>query len=148
MTDDMEMESEIAEFNLDAIEGPEHPGVPSGFACPDCGGAPSELRNGALFPFPCRGGPAWSPPRLPAEQSEALEAALWTALRALEERAALAGRLVERLQKRGNGRSAAFFQRQSDESKHRAAVIRQVLISGATAAVDGRAADDGEQVGN
>jgi two-component system, chemotaxis family, protein-glutamate methylesterase/glutaminase len=128
--EDMEYESEVDEFNLGALEDDRHrPGVPSGFACPDCGGALWELRDGELVRFRCRVGHAWSPTNLLAQQSEALETALWTALRALEERAALAATLAERLEGLGNLRSAQRFREQSEAARHRAGVIRQVLLN-------------------
>ena len=57
-----------------------------------------------------------------AKQSEGVETALWTALRALEERAALCNRVAERLLKRGTGHSADRFLEQARDSKQRAAV--------------------------
>src|SRR3954453_7760565 len=100
----------MAEFQLSAIETDHHPGTPSGFACPDCGGALWELHEGEMVRFRCRVGHAWSPGSLMAQQAEALETALWTALRALEERAALADRVAERLKRRGNLLSSQRFQ--------------------------------------
>jgi chemotaxis methyl-accepting protein methylase len=59
----------------------------SGFSCPDCNGVLWEIRDGALERFRCRVGHAWSPEGLMTQQSEGLEAALWIAMRSLEERA-------------------------------------------------------------
>lgn len=128
MPDDMEIESDFAEFDLSVLESRNHPGTPSGFACPDCGGALWELNEHEMVRFRCRVGHAWSATSLLAEQSEALETALWTALRALEERAELTARLADRLDPQGSQRSAQRFRRQSEESKSRAALIRQVLL--------------------
>jgi two-component system, chemotaxis family, protein-glutamate methylesterase/glutaminase len=129
MPDDMEIESEFAELDLDAIEDKDHPGTPSGFACPDCGGALWEIRDGELVRFRCRVGHAYTANGLLAEQSEALETALWTALRALEERSALAIRVAERVRARGNDRTATKFEEQAQQSRQRAAMLRQILLS-------------------
>jgi two-component system chemotaxis response regulator CheB len=126
--DDLKRETEITAFDLDAIESPLREGTPSGFGCPDCGGALFELRDGELIRFRCRIGHAWSPTSLLAEQSEALEQALWTALRALEERAALSARLSDRMKLNGQKLAASRFHDQAEESRRRAALIRQVLI--------------------
>ncbi|MBV8232685.1 MAG: chemotaxis protein CheB [Planctomycetaceae bacterium] len=131
MSDEYEKEAEIAEFDLAVIQDDaQRPGVPSGFACPDCGGALWELHEGELIRYRCRVGHAWSPSSLLAEQSEALESALWTALRALEERAALSERVAERFALRGHTRPTERFREQAAESRRRAALIRQVLLNG------------------
>jgi two-component system chemotaxis response regulator CheB len=125
----IEAESQIAAFDMDAIEDEDRPGQPSVFACPDCGGTLWELQEGDLTRFRCRVGHAWTANGLLAEQSEGIESALWTALRALEERAVLCDRVHERMRTRGLTASAERFQRQAINSRHRASVIRQVLIS-------------------
>jgi len=126
--DDIAREGDIDEFDLASIEGGDHPGTPSGWGCPDCGGALWELHEAEMIRFRCRVGHAWSINSLLAEQGTAVEVALWSALRALEERAALSGRLAQRLTGRGNDRSAGRFREQAEESKSRAALIRRVLL--------------------
>jgi two-component system chemotaxis response regulator CheB len=129
MPDGMEMESQMAAFNMDAIEDENRNGQPSAFACPDCGGTLWELTDGDLIRFRCRVGHAWTANGLVAEQSESVETALWTALRALEERAALCLRVAERMHSRGLDISASRFREQAVDSKRRAAFLQQVLVS-------------------
>jgi two-component system chemotaxis response regulator CheB len=129
MPDDMEIESEMAAFELDALQNDQRPGTPSAFACPDCAGVLWELQDGELIRFRCRVGHAWTANSLLAQQSEGIETALWTALRALEERAALSNRIVERMHKRGNDRTAHRFEEQAREARRRAAILREVLIT-------------------
>src|SRR5438067_5091029 len=61
-------------------------GPPSALSCPECGGALWEQKEGLLVRFTCQVGHAYSPESLVTEQGRALETALWSALRALEER--------------------------------------------------------------
>jgi two-component system, chemotaxis family, protein-glutamate methylesterase/glutaminase len=126
---DLIRESQMAAFNLDAIEDENRPGHPSAFACPDCSGTLWELTEGDLIRFRCRVGHAWSANGLVAEQSESIETALWTALRALEERASLCTRVAERMRARGLAISAERFLEQAVDSRKRAAILRQVLVS-------------------
>jgi two-component system chemotaxis response regulator CheB len=126
---EMEMESEIAAFELDALQDEQRPGTPSGFGCPDCGGALWELSDGELVRFRCRVGHAWTANSLLAEQAEGVESALWTAFRALEERAALCHRIAERMRRRGSHPTEHRFVEQAQEAKRRAAILREVLMS-------------------
>src|SRR6185312_11759874 len=71
MPDDLEFESAMDEFSLEAIEKANRPGAPSGFACPDCGGAQWELSSDELIRFRCRVGHAWTVHSLLGEQSSA-----------------------------------------------------------------------------
>jgi two-component system chemotaxis response regulator CheB len=106
------------------------PGVPSTMACPECHGVLWEVKEEELVQFRCRVGHAYSAEALLVHQSEQLEAALWTALRALEEHSALARRLAARAQGRGHHHSASSFTEQAMDAEHHASVIRTVLDSG------------------
>ncbi|HEY7605180.1 MAG TPA: chemotaxis protein CheB [Actinomycetes bacterium] len=124
---DLEVEVEVDEFSLEAMEG-EHAGEPSGFSCPDCNGVLWGIDDGGMHRFRCRVGHAWSPEALLARQREALEAALWIALRSLEERAALARRLAGPARDRGHRLTAARFEEQATEAQGAARVVRELLI--------------------
>jgi two-component system, chemotaxis family, protein-glutamate methylesterase/glutaminase len=124
---DMKVEVDVEGFSLEAMEG-EHPGQPSGFSCPDCNGVLWAIEDGGLHRFRCRVGHAWSPKTLLTRQSESLEAALWIALRSLEERAALARRLAEPARRRGYRITATRFEEQANEAQQAARVVRDLLL--------------------
>jgi two-component system chemotaxis response regulator CheB len=124
----MQVEVEMEGFSLEAFEG-HHPGEPSGFSCPDCHGVLWQIRDGGgLERFRCRVGHVWSPESLLTQQSEALEAALWVALRSLEERAALARRLAEPARRRGHSITATRFEEQAAEAQQAARLVRDLLL--------------------
>jgi two-component system chemotaxis response regulator CheB len=125
--DEMKAEVELEGFSMEAIEGG-NPGRPSGFSCPDCNGVLWEIQDGGLVRFRCRVGHAWSPESLLTQQSESLEAALWVALRTLEERAALASRLAEPARRRGHRITATRFEEQAEEAQQAARLVRRVLL--------------------
>jgi two-component system chemotaxis response regulator CheB len=98
--------------------------------CPECHGTLWEVKDEELVRFRCRVGHAYSDEALLVHQSEQLEAALWTALRALEEHSALARRLAGRASSRGHAHSASSFTEQAMDAEHHASVIRVVLDRG------------------
>jgi two-component system chemotaxis response regulator CheB len=123
----MDKEAALAEFDVAALNDDARPGTPSGFGCPSCHGALFTITEGGMERYRCRVGHAWSPEALAAEQSEALESALWMALRGLEERAALSLRMGERAQERGHAHTARTFRDRHDEAQSAALLIRRLL---------------------
>ena len=94
--DKLSLENEFAklEGEVDAMKAL---GTPSAFTCPTCQGSLWESQDGNLLRYRCHVGHAFSPESLMAEQSETVENALWSSLRALEEKAAMYRRLAERM---------------------------------------------------
>jgi two-component system chemotaxis response regulator CheB len=77
----------------------------------------------------CRVGHAWSPESLVAQQSASYETALWTALRTLEEKAALTLRLGDQALQRGHRITGERFRMEAAEA-HRSAELLRELIGG------------------
>jgi len=100
----MEMEVELAELEQRAMSAPDRPGMPAGFGCPEC--------HGTMYQI---------------QQSEAVESALWMALRSLEEKALLARQLAAQAALRGSTLSAARFAEQADDATRSAELVRQLL---------------------
>lgn len=115
-------EGEIALRQID-----EDNGAPSAFSCPSCGGVLWEIREGELVRFRCRVGHAFLPDSMFAEQSDAMEAALWTALKILEENVALSRRMADHARQRGHDLSVGQFEERRRLAERHAETIRQVL---------------------
>jgi two-component system chemotaxis response regulator CheB len=123
------------------------PGAPSGYTCPECGGAMWEIRElDRLLRFRCHVGHGFTAESLSARQEFALEAAMWTALRALEEHSALCRRMAERAEERKLGGLASRYRRDADEGAARADVIRSALERAKPGAADPSDADAIEQM--
>lgn len=114
-------------------------GEPSGFTCPECGGALWESHENELVHFRCRTGHAYAPESLLAEQFDSLEATLWAAVRALEENAALARRMERWMHGRGNKAGENRYDRRAKEAEKHAAVLREVLMEDQTSMAEGQA---------
>ena len=133
MPDDLKMEGMIAEQKLDSLEmiaSVEKLGKTSAFTCPDCHGTLWELHDGELLRYRCHVGHAYTADSLEAEQSEALENALWSGLRALEEKVALAKRMSARARERKNYRAAESFQQKAALASRHAEIMRNILLNG------------------
>jgi len=126
----MDSDEPPAGDNEAQVDRETQPGTPSTMTCPECHGTLWETREGALVHFRCRVGHAYTAESLLAHQADQLEAALWTALRSLEEHAALSRRLAARAGARGHSHSASAFTEQAMDAEHHASTIRNVLSTG------------------
>ena len=129
VSEDMELESDISELEFDALHVEKRPGTPSRFTCPECSGVLWEIDDENFMRFRCRVGHAYSSETLLAEQSDAVEAAMWAALRALEENVSLMHRLSRRMRERGYESTAVRYEEQARDADRRAEVLRQTLIT-------------------
>src|SRR5579883_1130219 len=121
-------EIRAAELSMERLNRGDYPGAPSVYTCPECSGSLWELRDGELLRYRCRVGHAYTAESLLAGQAGMVEAALWAALRALEEKASLAARLVQQSNARGYQLAAVRFAEQEEDARQRAAVIRRALL--------------------
>jgi len=125
----MEVESDLVEANMSVLNSNERAGHPSTFGCPDCGGTLWQIQEDNLLRFRCRIGHAYSSESLLAQQSHALEDALWSALRALEEKSSLARRMAGRMRDRNQSLSATRLEENAQDAEKSASMIRQVLLN-------------------
>lgn len=105
-------------------------GKPSAFSCPDCHGVLWEIEDGELVHYRCRVGHIYGIDSLSTAQTEMLEGALWTALRALEEKQGLAERLATRAEERGQVDVAKRFRDQAQDAAMRADIVRAAIREG------------------
>lgn len=103
------------------------PGELVTFSCPECGGTLWETDAGETTSYRCRVGHAYTLNTLIEHQAGAVERALWTAYRALEERAAMSRRVSRRLADRGRLESADRFERQAEVAATHAGDLKVLL---------------------
>jgi two-component system chemotaxis response regulator CheB len=101
-------------------------GSPSIFTCPDCGGTLFELHDKRPIRFVCHTGHAFSLRSLASTQERVTEEALWTSLRALQEKEAILRRLaqMQAAQSPGSEREAL---KEADELSQVIASLRAVM---------------------
>lgn len=104
-------------------------GPPTGLTCPDCGGALWEIKDGQLFRYRCHVGHQYSSEGLDVEQHEAVEGALWSAARLLEEHAELRRRMAARVRTAGLKSVSKSFEASAHDSQRQAAQLRTLLFT-------------------
>ena len=132
MSEDMEIETKLAEMDIDTLNSSKHVGTPSGFSCPECGGALWELQDGELTRFRCRVGHAFSIDSILGAQAEQIEESLWAALKSLEESASLSRRMIRKAHQNGHEWLASNLEEKLHDAEHHAATIKQLLMKGET----------------
>jgi two-component system chemotaxis response regulator CheB len=121
-------ETRIAEVDMSEISNEERLGQPSPFACPDCGGVLWEIEQNGFLRFRCRVGHALTAKYLGSEQRNAIETALWEALRALEESASLYRRMAGRATQSSHLLPARQFEDRAANTEANAKTLRDFLL--------------------
>jgi len=93
---------------------------------PDCGGPLYAGSEDRAVTYDCLVGHRWTTESLLAEQSVAVERALWVAIRSLEERGRLTARLADQARRRGHVLSARHFAAAAEEARRSADALREV----------------------
>ena len=97
------------------------------FTCPECSGTLWEVDEHGVRRYRCRVGHVYSPEALRAAQADGVETALWIAMRALEEQAALTRRTADRSRALKTPAAAARLDLRAEEIDARIHVIRRLL---------------------
>ena len=122
-----EIQDEVVEIDpIKTGHGPQ-PGTPSGFTCPECHGPLWEIEEGDLLRYRCHIGHAYSVKSLAAANSEALDAAIWTAVRSLEEKVAIGHSLASRARERGHVVAQAQFESDLRDAEKHLYVLKGLL---------------------
>src|SRR5262249_26202568 len=119
-----ETENGAAEVPLETVEEAASPseavgsaggGGGPGLTRPHCPRPVWEIKTGDVVRYRCRVGHAYSSLTMLHAQGESVERALWAALRSLEEREALLGRLAHHATRRGHDAVARMFQQRAQD---------------------------------
>ncbi|MBD2576075.1 chemotaxis protein CheB [Oscillatoria sp. FACHB-1406] len=127
---DIVLEAEIAAQTMSNISDENRLGHLVPVSCPECGGPLWRIESDRVKRYRCHVGHGFTAKALMADQDEALEQALWAAMRTMEERANIALAMAKDEEKRGHSRSAQAYQEQAKVSKAHANVIRKLLVEG------------------
>jgi two-component system chemotaxis response regulator CheB len=134
MGDNIDIEVNIAKADRALDAGVLRLGSPSSFACPECHGVLLRVAEGGRVRFRCHTGHAYSSDSLLSAVEEAVDEALWNAIRALDERAMFAAHVAAHMTETGRETDAARMDEVANDSRRRASLVRQATLKVADAA--------------
>jgi two-component system chemotaxis response regulator CheB len=128
VVDPIERMPGIAESDMERQIRDECRGDVSVFTCPECGGSLWQVDETGPIRFRCHVGHAYNGDVLLSEQTDALEAALWTAVRTFREKSVLARQLATRERAKGDDATAERFDEQAGQAdRYSSLILRYVL---------------------
>ena len=101
----------------------------SSLTCPECNGALWEIRTKGPIRYRCHTGHAFTAKVLEALQSEAVEDAIWGAIRALHEQGRLFNKMAEKELLSGHQGGAAEYQAMEAQAHAHSQALRQVVAA-------------------
>ena len=137
--DESDLSRETANTPVSEMEG--RFGPPTPISCPACGGSLWETTEGGVVRYRCHVGHQYAPDSLLADHGEAVEQALWSAVRILEQHAELRARMARRAEGAGLHRVAESFDEDSRAYHRQASDVRRLVAAGGDR-VPAEAADD------
>jgi two-component system chemotaxis response regulator CheB len=126
--EDLHIEVSIAENPTANSDRTEELGESVSMICPDCGGPLRELRDEKLRRYRCHIGHAFTAESLLEGQSEAIEYALWAAVRTMEDRVRILRTLANGRRGHNYSKIAASYEAQANELQSHAQQIRKMLL--------------------
>ncbi len=125
---DILIEARIPEKEFNTVpEDTNAVGRPSTLSCPECGGNLMEIEDGARLRFRCKVGHAYSPETLAASHREAVEHAMWVALRTHEDRVLMFRRLADKAREHGHAHTEANWAEAAREAEQNVELLQTVL---------------------
>ena len=104
-------------------------GTFTAYACPECHGVLSAIKDGNIVRYRCHTGHAYSADSLLTSITENIEETLWSAIRGVEESIILLNNLGDYYADKNQPQLAALYFKKASEAESRAKVIRQAVFA-------------------
>jgi two-component system chemotaxis response regulator CheB len=124
---DVVLETRIAETGYDNATISSEIGDLTALSCPECGGPLWQNSAGTMPQYRCRVGHAFGSASLADAQHDAIESALWAAVRLLDQRANVLATMADKDGHAGRARMAAHHAGLADEARGHAGQLRKLL---------------------
>lgn len=101
----------------------------SPYACPECHGVLSTIKDGDIIRYRCHTGHAYSADSLLTSITENIGDTLWNAIRGVEESIILLNNLGDHYAERNQLKLAAMYFKKAGEAEGRAKMVRQAVMN-------------------
>lgn len=128
MSEQLHIETRIALEDNALDQGVMQLGPLSPFTCPACHGTLLQITDGTVLRFRCHTGHAYSVQTLFAEVAESIEASLWSAIRAIEERVLLLQQVATHVHETGDADGAEQLRASAREAEQQAQLVRLAVM--------------------
>jgi two-component system chemotaxis response regulator CheB len=106
-----------------------HNGQPVGLGCPECGGGMSVVTTGRALHYVCHEGHSYSPETFLAARDDNIEAAVWTALSAMQEKVTVLEELAARAARTGRDEEHGRHHAAAEQVSRAADLLRRQLLT-------------------
>lgn len=145
---DIEFESNIAEQQMNTkefLENVEQIGIRTPYTCPECNGSIWQIGNEYPFRFRCHVGHSFTSDVFLAEQTQNLENALWSAVRALEEKVTFSRQMAERMRNYNLHNAVKKYEDYAKQLDKEVSVVRELILNGFATRRTIAESEEGEQ---
>lgn len=122
------LEVSIAVQDKALEQGILHLGELTPYACPECHGVLSAIKDGDIIRYRCHTGHAYSADSLLASITEDIEDTLWSAIRGVEESIILLNNLGDHYAEKNQPKLAAMYFKKAGEAEGRAKLVRRAVL--------------------
>jgi two-component system chemotaxis response regulator CheB len=129
---DLQVEVQIVETGRSDADLTEKLGELTTLSCPECGGPLWEQALGCTARYRCRVGHAYSAASLLSAENEAIEAAIWAAVRLFEQRANVLTSMAARDREAERPRMLQHHQTLAQEARTQAELLRRIVVDAGT----------------
>ncbi|AUB44108.1 cheB, two-component system, chemotaxis family, response regulator CheB (plasmid) [Nostoc flagelliforme CCNUN1] len=133
MTEEIEVESQIAEQQMNTqefLKNVEAIGTRTTYTCPECNGSIWQIGKSEPVRFRCHIGHSFTANVFLSEQTQNIETALWSAVRAMEEKVTFSRQMSERMKNYNLESAAAKYEDHAKSLDAEVSLIRGIILKG------------------
>ncbi|MEH2258394.1 chemotaxis protein CheB [Nostoc sp.] len=133
VTEEIEIESKIAEQQMNTqelLENVEAIGTRTTYTCPECNGSIWQIGKGEPLRFRCHIGHSFTASVFLSEQTQNLENALWSAVRAMEEKVTFSRQMAERMRNYNLANAVTKYEDHAMNLDKEVSLIRDIILNG------------------